>query len=85
MDALARGASCGVRPLERGIVQRPSRQESSHDGRVELRPGVVPQLLHGSLVGQAGAIGPIGGHGVEGIADEDDAGIERDADLADIV
>src|SRR5437763_653733 len=48
------------------------------DPRVELRPGPLAEAPAGLGGREALPVGPVGGHGVEGVADEDDARLERD-------
>src|SRR4051812_12911866 len=48
-----------------------------HPG-VELRTGVGEQLPSGRLDRQRRAVGPVGGHRVEGIAAGDDSRLDRD-------
>ena len=45
---------------------------------VELRSGVGPQLLERGAVGEPVAVGPVRGHGVEGVGGQDDPRLERD-------
>src|SRR5690606_29367784 len=46
--------------------------------RVELAAGVAADLVDGVIDGEGGLIGPHGGHGVEGVGDQDDAAQDRD-------
>ena len=52
--------------------------EGLDDRRVELRAGVGAQLVERLGRAAAAAVGPVGDHRVERVADRDDAGAERD-------
>ena len=53
-------------------------RERRHHARVELRAGVAPQLGDRGGARHRPAVGAVGGHGVVGVAAEDDARGQRD-------
>src|SRR3990172_1651865 len=50
--------------------------EGVHDAAVKLLPGAAVQLLERLLKRDDALVGAVGGHRVEGVADEDDTGAE---------
>src|SRR3989337_1293065 len=50
--------------------------EGVHDAAVKLLPGAAVQLLERLLSSDDSLVGGVGGHRVEGVADEDDTGAE---------
>src|SRR5512142_2383958 len=71
--------STAQRLRERGeplLVDEP--QERLDDARVELRGRGLAQAPAGLLAGEPPAVGPVGRHRVEGVADEDDPRLDRD-------
>src|SRR4029079_12561485 len=60
----------------RRLLQDP--QADLDDLGVELRPARADEATEGLVDRQRIAIGPVGGHRVEGVAGEDDARLERD-------
>ena len=53
--------------------------EGGHDGRVELRAGAAQQLRAGRVGRDRALVRAVGRHGVERVADGDDARAQRDA------
>src|SRR6266498_1914511 len=87
-DAFA-GWVGGEAGVERGVqrLQVGDGDERLGHGRVELRAGAGHDLVDRLLERQRAPVGPVGGHGVEGVAHREDARAEGDllADLADVV
>src|SRR6266704_4645634 len=100
-DAFA-GDVGGEAGVERGVqrLQVGDGDERLGHGRVELRAGAGHDLVDRLLERQRAPVGPVGGHGVEGVAHREDARAEGDllaerarlvqdrlghADLADVV
>src|SRR3990172_949351 len=71
--APALGPGQGVQPLPTNDCY-----ESVHDPAIKLLAGAAVQLLERLLQGDDALVGAVGGHRVEGVADEDDARAERD-------
>ena len=59
--------------------------EGTDDVRIELRAGPLTEAPRRLLHRQAATVRPVGGHGVEGVADEDDARLERDELAGELV
>ena len=70
-ESLRRRRRSGARSVSR------TSQERLDDARVELRAGALAEPPHGLLDRKAPAVGPVGRHRVERVADEDDARLER--------
>jgi hypothetical protein len=50
--------------------------EGTHDVRIELRSGSLAETRGRFLHRETAPVRPVGGHGVKGVADEDDARLE---------
>src|SRR6188508_707205 len=58
-------------------------QERCNDLGVELGPRAILELLASILEAHGAAVRAVGGHRMEGVADEDHAGLDRNVALAD--
>src|SRR3989337_4323277 len=66
-----------LRPVQRvQPLSADDGDEGVHDAAVKLLPGAAMQLLERLLKRDDAFIGAVGGHRVEGVADEDDTGAE---------
>src|SRR6266511_4190572 len=74
------GAGQDVAAVQRRVdlLEISDRYERLSHRRVELGAGAGHDLLEGPLVGHRAPVGPVGGHGVEGVADREDARAQRD-------
>ena len=77
LSRVERGGEKGPRRRARP-GRRVEREEDLDDARVELRAGGLAQAAARLLDREPLAVRPVGRHRVVGVADEDDAGLERD-------
>ena len=88
-DGSVREDVAGKAPLEVPAqrTQRPVLVHNAFEGfhypRIELRSGVGPELLPGSIQRQGRAVHAIAGHGAEGVGYSNDASAERNGGTRD--
>ncbi len=80
-SAVLHGRQHSARQRGHELGQR-NRQKGLHDALIELCAAAAPDLDEGDLGRQRLAVGTVGGHGVEGVGDREDARAKRDVAAA---